>query len=269
MNEPLTMPLAQILYQRRWQVCQDPFFHMVAYEVFTPDFYGSLERAYGELLSRGVSERPDGTRLSRSIPNYDVYSLSLSPATPAPFNVFTSREWHDVVANVVGIRTTGDVNGGFHHHSVGSKSGRVHNDMNPGWFMDSGNPYQVNVSRNELCNYSTGKASDSQIQVHETVRAIALLFYLHNAPWQRGDGGETGLYSHRYQPVTEPSKAIPPINNSLVLFECRPNSFHSFLSNLKTPRNSMIMWLHRPVEDVVNRWGKKAIVPWGSHAKNS
>lgn len=269
MSEPWTLPLARILYQRRWQVCREPFFHMVAYNVFTPEFYAWLDRAYGDLLALGASEASDNSRLSRSIPNYDVFSMSLGPDIPAPFNVFTSREWHDAVANSVGIRTTGDVNGGFHHHSVGSKSGMVHNDMNPGWFIDSNDPYQVNLSRNDLCNYSTGRVTDNQIPVHETVRAIALLFYLCNPPWQYGDGGETGLYSYRRQPVTEPTKTIPPINNSLVLFECRPNSFHSYLCNRTSPRNSLIMWLHRPVEDVVQRWGRKAIVPWSNAAKNS
>ena len=34
----------------------------------------------------------------------------------------------------------------------------------------------------------------------------------------------------------------------------------------RTARNSMIMWLHRPKRDVMQRWGEKAIVGWGRPA---
>jgi 2OG-Fe(II) oxygenase superfamily len=261
-GEASTIPLAHVLYQRRWQVCQVPFPHIVAYDVFTSDFYSWLDCAYADLLERGLSETQDTTRFGRNIANYDAYSMSLSHVSPAPFTIFTSREWHDMITRLVGIRTTGDVNGGFHHHVPKSKTGTVHNDLNPGWFVDPPDPFQVNVARNELCSYSTGKVTNDNLRVHQTVRAIAILYYLHNPPWYFGQGGETGLYSHRTQPVLEPTKTIPPINNSLLLFECRPTSFHTFLSNRSLARNSLVMWLHRPVEDVVQRWGEKSIVRW-------
>jgi Rps23 Pro-64 3,4-dihydroxylase Tpa1-like proline 4-hydroxylase len=92
--------------------------------------------------------------------------------------------------------------------------------------------------------------------------------FLHNPPWREGDGGETGLYSRSSQPVSEPTKAIAPINNSLLIFECRPNSYHSFLSNRNGPRNSMIMWLHRPKNDVEQRWGSNSIIHWRDEPKN-
>jgi hypothetical protein len=268
-NDPGAFSLEHIVHQRRWQVCREPFLHIVAHDVFTPDFYACLDRAYGDLLARGLSEKHDPAKFSRNISNYDVYSMSLSADTPAPFDVFISREWHDMLAGLFGIRATGDVNGGFHHHPQGSKTGQVHNDLNPGWFVDAADPFQVNVSRSELvCSYSTGRVIDSKLGVHETIRAIAVLYYLHNPPWQPGAGGETGLYSSHRQPVLEPTRAVTPINNSLLLFECRPNSFHSFLSNRNGPRNSMIMWLHRPVEDIVQRWGQNSIAHWVDGPKN-
>jgi 2OG-Fe(II) oxygenase superfamily len=265
--EPWTIPLAHILHQRRWQVCSEPFPHMVAYNVFTPEFYAWLDRAFGDILGRGLSERHDPAMFSRNIAGYDAYSTTFNDEMPAPFHLFTSHPWHHMIANLVGIRVTGDVNGGFHHHAPGSKSGHVHNDLNPGWFLNETHPHRVNISRNELCNYSTGKVR-AGYHGHQTMRAIAVLFYLHNPPWEPGDGGETGLYSSREQPVSEPAKRIPPINNSLFLFECRPNSYHSFIENWKSPRNSMIMWLHCPFEDVVQRWGDKAVVYWSKRPKN-
>jgi hypothetical protein len=47
-----------------------------------------------------------------------------------------------------------------------------------------------------------------------------------------------------------------------MMFECRPNSYHGFISNKRGARNSMIMWLHRPKQDVIDRWGEDAIVYW-------
>lgn len=261
-SEPWTVPLVHILRQRRWQTCPEPFFHVVAYDVFTPEIYSWMANAHAELLARGLSETPTRDKLSRNIPNYDAYGFPLTSQTPAPFNVFASREWHDVLANLIGVRATGDINAGFHHHTLGSKNGLVHNDFNPGWFADASDQYGINFARNDICEYSTGRVPDSRIRTHQTVRAIAVLFYLNNPPWRPGDGGGTGLYAHRGQPVEEPSKVIPPINNSLFLFECRPNSFHTFLSNRNGPRNSLIMWLHRPLQDAESRWGSKAIVQW-------
>jgi hypothetical protein len=268
-TEPWNIPLAHILYQRRWQACQEPFPHMVAYEVFRPEFYSWLESAYGNLLALGLSEKHAKGRFSRNVSGYDVYSVNLTSDTPPPFNVFLSKAWHDMLANLVGIRTTGDVNAGFHHHAPGSKSGQVHNDLNPGWFIDPPDTSQVNLAQNELCAYATGKTGYDNLRVHQTIRAIAVLFYLHNPPWTGVEGGETGLYSNQTQSVDEPVKTVPPINNSLFLFECRPNSYHSFLSNRTVARNSIIMWLHRPVEDVVQRWGEKSIMHWKNGPKNS
>jgi hypothetical protein len=268
MTDPATFPLAQIVRQRRWRVCTEPFFHVVAYDVFTPEFYGWLDHAYGDALARGIAPSHEPTRFSRSIKNYDACSTTFSDLTPEPFRVFTSRPWHDMIASVMRVRATGDINGGFHHHAQGSKSGQVHNDLNPGWFADADDPLGVNVSRNDLCDYSTGHTSVAGTRVHRTVRAVAVLFYLHNPAWQPGDGGETGLYNSTKQPVLEPTKAVPPINNSLLMFECRPNSYHSFLTNPAGPRNSVIMWLHRPFEEAVARWGDHAIVHWRDRPKN-
>jgi hypothetical protein len=47
-----------------------------------------------------------------------------------------------------------------------------------------------------------------------------------------------------------------------LIFECTPVSYHRFCSNRRHPRNSVIMWLHRPWQDAVRRWGEEAIVRW-------
>jgi len=259
---PHTYSLGRLLRGRSWQAYADPFPHFVVQDVFTPEFYAELDRSFGALLGRGLAEGHDPYRFSRSIKNYDAYSVNFGQHIPAPLDIFRSDEWHDVLARVAGIEATGDVNGGFHHHLRGSRSGDVHNDLNPGWFLDVAGESRVNVSRDDLCSYSTGAASQPNLRTHETVRALAVLFFLHNTPWRPGDGGETGLYTTRYQPIAQPTKAIAPVNNTLMMFECRPNSYHGFISNERGPRNSMIMWLHRPKRDAIERWGEDAIIYW-------
>jgi hypothetical protein len=260
-------PLADVLRQRRWQHCTRPFPHYVAHDVFTPGFYAEIDAAFGEVLARGLSEGQDPARFSRNISNYDAYSVTFDYKMLTPFQVFISREWHDMLARLVAISATGEVSGGFHHHLPGSHNGEIHNDLNPGWFVDSVDVGRLNLSRSDVCDYSTGNAQGSGVQVHESIRALAALFYLHNPPWSKEDGGETGLYESSRQLILSPSKAVPPLNNSLLVFECRPNSYHTFIQNRHTTRNSMIMWLHRPKHDAVQRWGEDAIVGWGRQAK--
>jgi hypothetical protein len=217
---------------------------------------------FQELLQRGLSETHVSGKFARNIKGYDAYALSFSPALDGPLAIFVSREWHDMLARLLGIEATGDINGGFHHHLPGSGSGRPHNDLNPGWFVDSPRTDGINVSNYEKCDYNSGQIYKPGLKARETVRAAALLFYLNNPSWRQGDGGETGLYLDAGQAVDQPSEAPPPVDNSLLLFECTPHSYHAFLQNHRNPRNSLIMWLHRTKAEVERRWGGGSIVYW-------
>lgn len=259
--------VAKVLQNRRWQCCIRPFVHYLARDVFIPQFYAELDAAFGEMMNRGLSENHHPARFSRNIRNYDAYSMLFDRDMPEPFRLFTSTEWHDVLAQLADIPATGDVTGGFHHHRRGSRNGQIHNDLNPGWFVDCQEPGGVNLSRNDLCDYSTGQVHGTGYHVHESVRALAVLFYLHNPSWREGDGGETGLYSNHSQSVDSPTKAVAPENNTLFIFECTPRSYHSFIENRNAPRNSIIMWLHRPKSDVIQRWGTNAIVGWSNQGQ--
>ena len=48
------------------------------------------------------------------------------------------------------------------------------------------------------------------------------LYYLANPRWEPGDGGSTGLFTSADDSIEAPSAEMPPINNSLLLFECTP-----------------------------------------------
>jgi 2OG-Fe(II) oxygenase superfamily len=171
-----------------------------------------------------------------------------------------SREWHDLLARIVGVTATGDVSASVHHHDPGGASGWPHNDLNPGWFAEpAAGPDEVRLAAEGDVGYHHGTRPEG-VPARETVRAVSLLFYLANPPWSPGDGGETGLYESVR--ADRPSVAVPPVNNSLVAFECTPFSYHGFISNHRAPRNSVVMWLHRDRGEAVERWGEQSIVSW-------
>ena len=122
---------ANVLGQRRWQCCARPFPHFIAHDVFTPHFYSELDAAFGEVLARGLSEGKEPGRFSRNITNYDAYAVTFDDDMLPPFQVFISREWHDLLAQLAAIPATGEVSGGFHHHLPGSRSGEICNDPTP------------------------------------------------------------------------------------------------------------------------------------------
>jgi hypothetical protein len=258
--------LDALLESRRWQRRTDPYLHVVANEVFVPDVREALEAEFFRLLKPAPQSRGSAgtTPFTRNMSGYDASGIAFTPELTGPFRLFISRAWHDLLASLFGVEATGDVNAALHHHVVGSANGRIHNDLNPGWFAGAASDSSVNVSDHRLCNYHGGPTGEhpSGQSVRETVRAVAMIYYLANPPWAPGDGGETALYRHQGGPIGEPDVIVPPLNNSLLAFECTPYSHHTFLSNRRSMRNSVILWLHRTKADAVRRWGDRAIVPW-------
>jgi len=244
-----------VLAAPSWLRSSHPFPHVRAVPVFTDSFYSELAKAFHERLDAGL--------FKRDIPSYDVTNLSLTSTTAGPFSIFFSREWHDTLAALFDVDATGEVNVSLHHHAIGSLDGKVHNDLNPGWFpVVTGEPEGGTlVSADQaVCDYQTGRTPDGSPVVERT-RAVAAIFHLAN-PGGPPLGGDTGLYTSRTQPVNQPTVRIPPINNAMVAFECTPFSLHSFLSNRRSERNSLVMWLHRSKKDAVAQFGKGQIVDW-------
>ena len=244
-----------VLAAPNWLRSTHPFPHVRAAPVFTYGFYSELAEAFRERL--------DADLFQRDIPGYDITNLGLTPTIAGPFSIFFSRAWHDMLAALFDVDATGEVNVSLHHHAVGSLDGKVHNDLNPGWFpAGSGEPNgdsMVSTDR-AICDYQAGRTPDGSPVVERT-RAVAAIFHLAN-PEGPPLGGDTGLYTSRTQPVDRPTVRIPPNNNAMVAFECTPLSLHSFLSNRRSERNSLVMWLHRSKKDAVEQFGKGQIVDW-------
>jgi len=256
------MSLASRLEARAWTLCHEPFPHVRAENVFTTEFHRELEVAFGALLSgAGLASWP-GAHFRRNMPGFDATAVDFEGHVGAPFDCFVSREWCDVFARVFSVQGVRFVSGALHHHAAASRDGHVHHDLNPGWFADEGDARDIVLPRADVCYRTGATPAGLAAPAREMMRAVVIIYYLNNPTWSPGDGGETGLYRSGMDAVSDAVVSVPPMNNSLVAFECTPTSFHSFRSNRVQPRNSVIVWLHRDKQDVLARWGSSAIVPW-------
>jgi hypothetical protein len=255
--------LQDIIRNRAWLKKQHPFPHVTATGVFVEEFFHDLETEYSDLLQSGVSEDADRRRFSRSISGYDAYAIGFSASTRGALAVFCSPEWSDLLAGLFNVSATGHVNVGAHHHELGSNSGWIHNDFNPVWFPSDGGGGTMRFPDHGRCSYKTGAGSLPAHDKTEVVRAVAMIFYLFNGGWKNGDGGETGLFRAGAS-IDAPTARVPPVNNSILAFECTPHSAHAFLHNPGRARNSVIMWIHRSMGDALARWPETALERWAS-----
>ena len=255
--------LSDILANREWLWRTWPFPHVVARSVFSADFHEALSEQFRGILDRGLSDTIDGGRFSRSMAGYDAYGIGFDPSTPGALATFMSPEWRDMMCGLFGIGATPYVFAGAHHHAIGSANGFVHNDYNPVWFPRATGA-GIQSPNNAICHFRTGAGSLQDSAKVQLVRGAVVLYYLFNDDWQPGDGGETGLFASSRSDISDPVLSCPPINNSLVAFECTPHSFHTFLSNKWRPRNSIIMWVHRTMEEATRKFGDGALERWKS-----
>jgi len=253
---PPNWNLDELLASRRWIQRNRPFPHVYAQDVFTAEFYQSVHEEFERI------EREHPEVFQRNMEGYDASGASIHHFRDGPLGVFVSREWHDLIATVAGVSATGDINAGMHHHDPGGASGWPHNDLNPSFFASPPpRPDEVRMENSGGVAVITGEHQPGT-EVREVVRAVSLLFYLGNPEWESGDGGETGLYADVASAGRGPTVGVPPINNSMVFFECTPRTWHTFISNRTKPRNSVVMWLHRPKDEAVRRWGDENIEYW-------
>lgn len=259
----MTAAPSEVLRSREWLLCSQPFPHLVARNVFTPDFYDALETQMLGIIARGLSETPSLGRFSRNLPGYDSYALGLGRPEGEPTDLFLSPAWRNLMAGVWGITPTPYLFVGAHHHAPRSGNGFIHSDFNPAWFPKA-SPDTIQTPQPDLCAYKTGEGPLPAEAKIEVVRGAVLILYVANAPWFPGDGGDTGLYASADATVGRPAVTCPPENNTLVSFECTPHSFHAFLSNTRTPRTSIIMWVHRPLEEAVALYGEQHLERWQS-----
>lgn len=251
-------PLDRILANRRWLRRLDPFPHYVVPDVFTP--------AVAEEISVAVAETVKSENRVEHFGWYDAFGCNFLQDQEWPIRLFMTPAWCDMLAAVAGVRRTRHINGGLHHHAVGSKSGFIHHDLNPVYFAEEEEGRDgIAMARHDLVDYTTGTTTQEGVTVTKEVRAVAMLYYTANEPWSPGDGGETGLYRRATDPVKRPAAKAPPLNNSMLIFRCTPHSYHTFLTNRSLERNSVIMWLHQTFDEAASHWGPGAPMAWKVH----
>lgn len=243
-----------------WVRHKRPFPHIAATNVFDREFYQGMDRQFQDMLGRGLSETAVHGPFMR-MASYDAYGISFDGSLTGNLRVFISLAWHNWITSLFEVRGTGHIYAGAHHHKAGSASGKIHSDYNSAWFPahDAG---EIRFPNHSQCAYKTGAGPLLPAEKVQVFRAVAMIFYLHNDGWEEGMGGETGLFDSRKAPVDQPCVRIAPRNNSMVLFECRPRSYHAFLHNPGAPRNSIIMWAHRTREDALSRWPASGEERW-------
>jgi hypothetical protein len=250
--------LAPMLSARRWLHRVDPFPHFLAHDVFSAPVYGALEQEFMRNLHPEGADS-SASHFARTIRGYDATALHFHPRLTGPLRVFASRGFRDLLSAAVGVEVTRHVSGGLHHHAPGSAPGLIHTDLNPAWFVEYESADGMIVVDHKAVRYVTGEIRRPGVQPRGFIRAIAVLYYLANPPWRPGEGGETGLYDSSDAALDRPVATVPPINNSMIVFEVTPQSYHAFLTNRRSPRNCVAMWLHRPRPDVIRQWGEGVI----------
>ena len=235
-----------------WRERSYPFRHYVADSVLDPDQYARVAAEFSR-IERGLD--PDSSvRLSKSR-NYDALTFGMRASVAAGFRPLFEKHWIDQLADLVGIKAVPALDAGLHHVPQGSRSGWIHSDCCSAWFNGPVPQKQRRIvfPDRRMCDYFSGEPKHPEARPAEYVRAATMIFYLRNEGWEAGMGGETGLYAG--------SKAsyggevlVPPVDNTLVLFECSPHSYHRLIANPGKPRNSIVLWLHSTVEESAKRW---------------
>jgi hypothetical protein len=256
--------LSNSLSQGPWLERRRPFRHVVVREVFLPAVAAAISEAASDLIYNSGSLRHFGW--------YDAYACGFQQAGEGPLQLFTSRPWHDLIARAMDVPATGHINGGLHHHPVGTASGFIHNDLNPVYFHRDPDPDEVVLPDHSRVSYTAGSVGAADAQAREVVRCTAMIYYVANPAWHIGDGGETALYSKINQDIRYPEGKVPPISNSMLLFNCTPTSFHAFACNRRSERNTIVMWLHALPADMARRFGAESFVRFratpGAHSND-
>ncbi|MBH0778568.1 2OG-Fe(II) oxygenase [Nocardia bovistercoris] len=141
--------------------------------------------------------------------------IPLADLRDGPLALFTTAEWRALVTGVTGVTEAGDIEGSVREHPAGARWERPsHGLPSAGAEFGSG-----------------------------TVRAM---FYLNNPDWRPGGGGETALYADIAGDAPEPAVLVPPLDNSILVFECAPRTWHTVAGGNAAAHHHVRMSLHRP-----------------------
>lgn len=246
------LDLKALIANRSWVRSNHPFPYVVAQDVFVDDIRDQLADEFNEMLAQGAFRQKDR--------NYGALMHEMSADQAGTLGIFTSHAWRDLLSHLFGRETISGVTVALHHHERDSGDGWIHSDLTPAWFLRPEDPELTVTSGQGGVLYRTGEAP-AGVPVVSAARCISIMYYVANDRWRPGDGGETGLFAGKMG-VSAPAARMPPINNSLLAFECSPYSFHAYRNNHRSRRNAVVMWLHQSRESAEIQWGAGSLVEW-------
>ncbi|MGV7625331.1 2OG-Fe(II) oxygenase, partial [Mycobacterium kansasii] len=85
-----------MIAHRYWVRRLKPFPHVTVQNVFNQAFYDTLEDHYRRIAAVE-------TKFNTKTPGYDASMALIRDNLDGPLAVFTSREWHDIIAGVAGV----------------------------------------------------------------------------------------------------------------------------------------------------------------------
>lgn len=244
--------IAELNPRSDWFIEQRPFRHIWAERVFRRDAYESLVKAFVAVRD-DASQGNDQDRFRGRQVGYDAQMVAMNHRLGVKFAPIFERRWANFTARLLELPVLPQIDGGLHHIPVNSRSGWIHNDFCSAWF-DEGLKGDVVFPDRTKCDYFSGTPKSVDARPREYVRSATMIFYLQNDSWQKGSGGETGLYAGSRVDLG-PMSAVAPLSNSLLLFECSPHSYHRLIGNPGCARNSIILWLHDSIENAMSKWG--------------
>ena len=249
-------PTPELSDHGRWHQHEWPFRHYQATRVFDEATYASLTEAFLPILKASESGSEGRYRMVRSRAEYDARMLSVDAELATQFKPLFSAQWIRFLYGFFGLPYVDRLSGGLHSSNPGARTGAIHNDLCMAYFdesIDQQGPFLF--PDHSRCEYYTGRKIVPDARPVPYARAVALIYYLCNDNWRPGCGGETALYGAARSGPRTVTRLVPPVNNSLLMFECSPHSYHGFITNPGMRRNSIVMWLHCTEKNAIERWG--------------
>lgn len=239
-----------------WYEHSSPFKHYRADNVLDSKTYAKIGANF-IALQNGELKNSNGEtyQLEKLSQNYDALMLGMDNELANYFKPFFTIDFLKSIADFLNIPFNYQIDGGLHSNPKNSKTGWIHNDLCYAYF-DSNyfKEDKLTFPKRDSCDYFTGRKTNDSASPQKFVRAAALIYYLCNHNWKDGDGGETALYSAKNISRDTISELVAPKDNSLILFECSPHSYHRFVNNPGRTRNSLIFWLHSTPEFSESQW---------------
>ncbi len=235
-----------------WWEFRSPFRHWRASSVLDPEIYDAVSAKFRLIVEQTQGRGP--LRMSASTGNYDAQILALNADLAGWFSPFLEAAWIKSLHRFLRIPETHRIDAALHSSPPGSRTGWIHTDLCSAWFDEASCGDELSFANRAACDYFTGKTHTESARPKEYVRAATMIYYLCNEGWSERDGGETGLYGAAKLHDRTIVSRVPPVDNTLLLFECSPHSYHRFLTNPGRRRNSIILWLHTTVDAAEARW---------------